>query len=271
MRTEIITMLAILGVLGLSSTTMRADTLTVVTSADPVWRAIGPVGDLEGTPIDAVGLEWESANTGWNTSLLYDDTDAAGWRPPTRDTSGVHGAEWPCVWIEGPPALGSTPCYFRTTFVMNGTPTKARLDCLMDDDAQIWINGQLILNDNNNMATTAEDVEVKQYLRSGPNLIAVKAHDSYPFAFPGSNYEAFALRLDVEFTPATLSIRCSQVEMCWQSAVNVTYQLQYQSALTGGQWMNLGTPIAGDGARMCVTDAIGEGEPHRFYRTVTAP
>ena len=68
-----------------------------------------------------------------------------------------------------------------------------------------------------------------------------------------------------------MSIRVSQVEVCWQSATNISYQLQYQSALTGGQWTNLGTPFPGDGSRKCITDAIAESEPQRSYRTVTAP
>jgi len=148
---------------------------------------------------------------------------------------------------------------------------RALLDCLMDDDAQIWINGVLVLNDNNNTASTFEAMDVRRYLRSGLNLIAVKAHDSYPYAAPGSNHEAFALRLEVEFAPSALSIRCSEVELCWQSATNVTYQVQYQSALTSGEWVDLGVPIVGDGSRKCVTDAIREGEPRRFYRTVAAP
>jgi hypothetical protein len=154
---------------------------------------------------------------------------------------------------------------------LGGTPTLGLLDFRADDDAQIWINGQLVVNDNNNTASTGLDIDVRQHLRSGFNLIAVKAQDSFRFAPPNMNSEYLALRLDVEFTPAVLTIRCSQTEMCWQSATNVTYQLQYQSALTGGQWTNLGAPIPGDGSRKCVTDAIAEGEPQRFYRTVTAP
>ena len=271
MRTRITTSLAVVCVLALSSTATRAELLTVVTSTNPIWRAIGPVGNLEGTPIDSVGSLWESTNTGWNTSLLYQATAETGWHAPTIDASGAHGDDPTLIWSDGPPAYGSTPAYFRTTFFVRGTPTGALLDCTVDDDAQIWINGELVLNDNNNTASTFQDIDVRRYLRSGLNLLTVKAHDSYASAPLGMNYEALALRLDVEFTPDTLSIRCSQVELCWQSATNVIYQLQYQSALTGGQWTNLGAPIPGDGSRKCVTDPIAEGEPHRFYRTVTVP
>jgi hypothetical protein len=271
MRPRITNTLAVCWVLALSPTTIRADLLTIVTSTNPIWRAIGPVGNLEGTPIDSVGSVWESTNTGWNTSLLYQATAGTGWHAPTIDSSGAHGDDPTLIWSDGPPALGSSPAYFRTTFFVRGTPTSALLDCAVDDDAQIWINGELVLNDNNNTASTFQDIDVSRHLRPGLNLLAVKAHDSYASAPLGMNYEAFSLRLDVEFTPDTLSIRCSQVEICWQSATNVIYQLQYQSALTGGQWTNLGAPIAGDGSRKCVTDPILEGEPQRFYRTATFP
>ena len=271
MKTRIATTLAVISAIALASATMRADLLAVVTSTNATWRAIGPVGNLEGTPIDSVGSVWESTNTGWNSSLFYQATAGTGWHAPTIDASGAHGDDPTLIWCDGPPALASTPAYFRTAFFVRGTPTSALLDCAVDDDAQIWINGELVLNDNNNTASTFQDIDVARYLRPGLNLLAVKAHDSYASAPLGMNYEALALRLDVEFTPDTLSIRCSQVEMCWQSATNVIYQLQYQSALTGGQWTNLGAPISGDGTRKCVTDAIAENEPHRFYRTVTAP
>src|SRR5512138_110012 len=68
----------------------RATTITISTSADAVdgWRTIAPVGNLEGLPISAVGLEWEAANVGWNTSLAFDDSSAAGWHVPVpRDAS----------------------------------------------------------------------------------------------------------------------------------------------------------------------------------------
>jgi len=274
MKTNITT-LAVFCSLGLSVAVSSADTLTIVTDTNS-WRAIGPVGNLQATPIDSVGLAWESTNAGWNMSLSYDDSDAAGWHVPvSRPDDWTALGPWPSeahsIWGSGEQFFGDTPCYLRRTFFLGSTPASGLLDFAVDDDAQIWINGQMVVNDNNNTATRVLDIDARQYLRSGINLLAVKAHNSFPLAPLGENSESFALRLRVEFTAATLSIRCSQVELCWQSATNVNYQLQYQSAITGGQWTNLGVPIAGDGSRQCATDAIAEGEPHRFYRTVIAP
>ena len=53
-----------------------ATTITISTSANPIdgWRTIAPVGDLAGQPISEVGLQWEAANVGWNSSLTFDDS-----------------------------------------------------------------------------------------------------------------------------------------------------------------------------------------------------
>jgi len=193
--------LSFLCVFSLLATAARADTLTIVTGTNS-WRAIGPVGNLEATPIDTVGLEWESTNAGWSTSLTYDDSDAAGWYLPVERGTD---ASFTYIWGNGPLYFGDTPVYFRRVFFVNGTPTSGLLDFRADDDAQIWINGQMVVDDNNNTATTVLDSNVWQYLRPGLNLLAVKAHDSFTLAPPGFNYEYLALRLDVEFTPATLN------------------------------------------------------------------
>lgn len=75
---------------------------------------------------------------------------------------------------------------------------------------------------------------------------------------------------EVESGPPRLEIRVSQVELCWQTATNTMYQLQYRSTLTTNQWTPLtGTWITGDGTRYCTTDAVLAGTPQRFYRVVT--
>jgi hypothetical protein len=68
-----------------------------------------------------------------------------------------------------------------------------------------------------------------------------------------------------------LSIRVSQVELCWLSRTNKVYQLQYRSTLTTNVWTNLGTSLPGDGSALCTYDAVAPGEPRRFYRVVVSP
>jgi hypothetical protein len=74
----------------------------------------------------------------------------------------------------------------------------------------------------------------------------------------------------VEITPPAqpvLSIRVSEVELCWQTATNTWYELQYRSTLTTNQWLPLSTNwVSGDGTKFCTTDAVLAGSPQRFYR-----
>jgi hypothetical protein len=66
--------------------------------------------------------------------------------------------------------------------------------------------------------------------------------------------------------PVFLSIRHSQVEVCWTSQTNISYQVQYRSELTTNEWVNLGNSITATNSTTCILDSIPAGEPRRFYR-----
>ena len=68
------------------------------------------------------------------------------------------------------------------------------------------------------------------------------------------------------FLDTKSSIRLSQVEICWDASQGIQYQVEYQTALSGGAWQPLGSPITGDGTRMCITDPVAPESPRRFYR-----
>ena len=155
-------------------------------TTDTTWRGIGPEGNQEGTPIASVGLAWEAANPGWNTSLTFDDTDAAGWK------SCINNREPPYIWVDGPYINGSSPSYYRKVFELSGTPTSGMLSSGVDDDAIIYINGQLAVSDTDGIPTESSLIDVTSLLVPGMNLIAVKAHDS------SGNQESLKVTLDIE-------------------------------------------------------------------------
>jgi len=66
--------------------------------------------------------------------------------------------------------------------------------------------------------------------------------------------------------PPLVTIRASQVEVCWNSKSNLTYQVQYRSDLTTNVWTSLGGCIRSTGSMSCITDPIAAGQPQRFYR-----
>ena len=84
-----------------------------------------------------------------------------------------------------------------------------------------------------------------------------------PYFFGHRNVAAIAMPF--------LATRVSEVELCWSSDSNRTYQVQYRSDLTTNLWTNLGPPIAGRGLRSCTFDRVPPGQPQRIYRVVTLP
>lgn len=69
-------------------------------------------------------------------------------------------------------------------------------------------------------------------------------------------------------TNATLPNIYTAVQICWDSATNHTYQLQWASSLNSTNWTNLTPPVAGTGTNICVFDAT-RGHAKRFYRVIT--
>jgi hypothetical protein len=69
----------------------------------------------------------------------------------------------------------------------------------------------------------------------------------------------------------TAAVRVSEVEVCWDTVFNRTYQVQYRSTLTSNAWTNLGPTHKGDGSNNCVADKVLPGQPQRYYRILTLP
>ena len=84
-----------------------------------------------------------------------------------------------------------------------------------------------------------------------------------PYFFGHTNVAAMAMPF--------LTIRVSEVELCWSSDSNRTYQVQYRSDLTTNLWTNLGPPMAGSGPTSCTLDRVPPGRPQRIYRVLTLP
>ena len=68
----------------------------------------------------------------------------------------------------------------------------------------------------------------------------------------------------------TAAIRVSEIEVCWHSVTNRTYQVQYRSALTTNVWTDLGGQVAGNDSTRCVADRLPSDQPQRFYRVLTS-
>ena len=71
--------------------------------------------------------------------------------------------------------------------------------------------------------------------------------------------------------PPQATIRPSEVEVCWNSISNLTYQVQYRSDLTANLWTPLGDDILSTGATSCIYDPVIVGQPQKLYRVVLLP
>jgi hypothetical protein len=67
-----------------------------------------------------------------------------------------------------------------------------------------------------------------------------------------------------------VSIMVADVDVCWNSKSNATYQVEYQSELTTNVWTVLRSPVPGTGSSQCITDAV-RGQEKRFYRVRELP
>ena len=73
-------------------------------------------------------------------------------------------------------------------------------------------------------------------------------------------------------TAPAVRIRFSyQVELCWNSQSNQSYQVQYSPVLATNAWLNLGSTVQGRSPTNCVLDTAPVGTSQRFYRVVALP
>lgn len=145
----------------------QADVISLNAFSGSGWKATTAPESFDNSPypspsnIYSVGLTWEAANVGWNSSASY---NASAWAP----------------YIGGLPAGPLTPFYAREVFSIGGTPISGTFSIGVDDDSLVWVNGTLVpgLIDNNMGNSGVQTADITSYLHSGDNVIAFKAHNS---------------------------------------------------------------------------------------------
>jgi hypothetical protein len=82
-------------------------------------------------------------------------------------------------------------------------------------------------------------------------------------SFRGSSVKQFTFA-----SSPLVTIRASQMEVRWSSQSNLTYQVQYRSALTTNLWTSLVACIRSTNTTTAIFDPVVLGQPQRFYRVV---
>src|SRR5262249_46566554 len=75
--------------------------------------------------------------------------------------------------------------------------------------------------------------------------------------------------LSVTLSPA-LTVEVERVSLSWLTETNRHYQLQYRTAPSSTNWINLGTPVVGTGTKATISDTI-PGHERRVYRLRILP
>jgi hypothetical protein len=88
-----------------------------------------------------------------------------------------------------------------------------------------------------------------------------------PAATVGQFFEAPVLRFTFEPAPA-ITIRTSQVEVCWDSVAGATYRVEWRADVSPANWTVLVECVRSTGETTCVQEAVIPGAPRRFYRVV---
>lgn len=134
-----------------------ADTLLLRT--DATWRAINGSASIP---------------TNWNSSVVFDDSDQAGWTNSFKSPQGDR------IWLTSNLSSDSPANpRFRHVFSLYGTITNCTGHFYFDDNGTVWINGVEVLNDTGGGASTFDGVILDPALfHAGDNLIAVWGHNT---------------------------------------------------------------------------------------------
>ena len=132
---------------------------TVLLKTDASWRTIkGSV----------------TIPTNWNSSVIFDDSDQAGWTNSFKSPEGDRIWHTSNLSSESP----ANP-RFRHVFSLYGTVTNCVGHFYFDDNGTVWINGVQVLDDTGGGASTFDNVILDPSLfHAGDNLIAVWGHNT---------------------------------------------------------------------------------------------
>src|SRR6185436_10946343 len=111
---------------------------------------------------------------------------------------GINGC---MIWWDGQ-FSPTEQVWLRKTFVLDGPIVSAYIQGGADDDATIWVNGNVIYDVFDGLAGPFGPIDIAPYLVPGNNLIAVFGDDNFAF---GPNHQ-FAARLTIETAATAVAV-----------------------------------------------------------------
>jgi bacillolysin len=162
---------------GLAVAKLRA----TIDGIEQILRETVAIGDTGSVRVGHLlsDAEWRSSlveEDGW-AELDFDDSSWAPARAPypypyTPETL-LPGTKAVHIWD----ASGAKVAYFRRRFELHANVTSAIAKIRVDDDFDLYVNGELVLS-NSDRKTTIETVDLTEWLVAGENVIAIRGDDT---------------------------------------------------------------------------------------------
>lgn len=234
---------------------------TVVVAGSPLdtlpgWPALYDVANILG----AKGGEYYEGKAG---AAVFQDSQPAGfvhfleWRTPAPVTLRAFR-----LFASGDGG-GTANREFGQFRLLAKSPGSATFDLVLNTftppHPYVFLDkASALLLERNIPSTTAQDFRAEftnwggsPLLYNGPRILEL---------------DAFALPLGVRAV-----VEVSEVKVCWDSETGVKYQVESRPAIGAGTWEPVGTPLAGTGATMCVTNRLDDSGAPRLFRIAAVP
>ena len=169
-----------------------------------LFSATGSIAEAGLVVIDT-DATWLAKNSvpgeGWNDTFAFDTAADGGWRAAQNNDSPPCGINGCMIWWDGQ-FSPTEQVWLRKTFVLDGPIVSAYIQGGADDDATIWVNGNVIYDVFDGLAGPFGPIDIAPYLVPGNNLIAVFGDDNFAF---GPNHQ-FAARLTIETAATAVAV-----------------------------------------------------------------
>jgi hypothetical protein len=159
---------------------LRGEAVASITNvvSDASWRATSPV-----------------PSAGWNTSIEFDDSVAAGWEYAFKSPQDAK------IWIRSNlSSEAPSQAWFRKVFTLPAKPTSASGTFIFDDDGELYINGTLVVADPGGGATSFNLQLDTNLFVAGENLVAVHGIDTH------TPYNNISVEMALDVPPETILI-----------------------------------------------------------------
>jgi hypothetical protein len=127
------------------------------------------------------------------------------------------------------------------------------------------VNGDTILSGPTVYTTTTNGLRIEATSDALGALIGRVTINLLPSSDSGVTLDDLSFEL-ARLVGPIMTIRVSEVEVCWTSETNATYRVEYRSDLTTSTWTTLRECVPSTGTETCIYDKVLRGQPQRFYR-----